>query len=128
MATPDHPHQSVSSEPEMSSSYKQQHRNSSLSSATAQGSDIEQAASQQGYEKQDADPGFIDWDGPHDPEHPQNWSTGKKIWATLDLALLNLVFTVASSILGSGDTLLAAEFNVSSEVTILGISLFLLVR
>ncbi|MCJ1376375.1 hypothetical protein MMC20_007617 [Loxospora ochrophaea] len=110
----------------MSSSYKQQHRNSSLSSATAQGSDIEQAASQQGYEKQDADPGFIDWDGPHDPEHPQNWSTGKKIWATLDLALLNLVFTVASSILGSGDTLLAAEFNVSSEVTILGISLFLL--
>ena len=70
---------------------------------------------------------FVDWDGPNDPSHPQNWSLGKRVWATFVLALLNLVFTIDSSIFGSGGKIIAEEFEVSSEVTILGVTLFLLV-
>jgi len=74
-------------------------------------------------EKRDS---YINWDGPDDPDHPQNWSFWWKVYATLALAIMNLVTTIASSIFGSGSALLVKEFNVTKEVTVLGTTLFLL--
>ena len=36
------------------------------------------------------DPNKVDWDGPDDPENPQNWSNGKK-WLITALALVMTV-------------------------------------
>lgn len=71
--------------------------------------------------------GTIDFNGPDDPEHPQNWRLSRRIWATFMLAMFNLVVTIASSIFGSAQAKVAEQFAVSQEVTILGTSLFLVV-
>ncbi|KAJ5532717.1 MFS general substrate transporter [Penicillium frequentans] len=68
---------------------------------------------------------LIDFDGPNDPEHPQNWSLLARIWATFMLAMFNLVVAIASSIFGSAQTKVAGEFRASEEVTVLGTSLYL---
>lgn len=70
---------------------------------------------------------LIDFDGPNDPQHPQNWSLLARIWATFMLAMFNLVVAIASSIFGSAQTKVAEEFQVSEEVTVLGTSLYLVV-
>lgn len=36
------------------------------------------------------DPNVVDWDGPHDPEYPQNWPARKK-WFNLSLATLAML-------------------------------------
>lgn len=102
------------------------------SSQTARDStqDLEASSGeQQGHdEKTDTkDPDLIDWDGPDDPEHPQNWNFWLKVHVTLALAITNLIVAIASSIFGSGSTLIAEEFHVGHEVTVLGTSLFLIV-
>ena len=38
------------------------------------------------------DPNVVDWDGPHDPEHPLNWSKTQK---NLHLVIVSL-FTLAA--------------------------------
>ncbi|KAJ5631143.1 MFS general substrate transporter [Penicillium longicatenatum] len=68
---------------------------------------------------------LIDFDGPNDPEHPQNLSLLARVWATFMLALFNLVVAIASSIFGSAQAEVAKEFHVSEEVTVLGTSLYL---
>jgi hypothetical protein len=68
---------------------------------------------------------LIDFDGPNDPEHPQDWSLFARVWATFMLALFNLVVAIASSIFGSAQAVVAGEFHVSEEVTVLGASLYL---
>ncbi|TVY79772.1 Citrinin biosynthesis cluster MFS transporter mrr1 [Fusarium oxysporum f. sp. cubense] len=68
---------------------------------------------------------LLDFDSPHDPEHPHNWALLGRVWATFMLALFNLVVTIASSIFGSAQAAIVDEFGVSEEVTVLGTSLFL---
>lgn len=63
-----------------------------------------------------------------DPEHPQNWSTVRRIWITLMLSCFNLIGTIMSSIFGSGQKMVAKEMGISVEVSILGTTLFLVVR
>lgn len=73
------------------------------------------------------DPNIVTWTSPEDPENPQNWSTTRKLYLTIIFALPTLVVSLVSSIFSSADAVLAEKFGVSSEVTILGTSLFVLV-
>lgn len=70
---------------------------------------------------------LLDFESPHDVEHPHNWALLRRVWATFMLAVFNLVVTVASSIFGSAQSDMIKEFGVSEEITILGTSLFLIV-
>ena len=73
------------------------------------------------------DPNLITWAGPNDPSNPQNWPFLRKIGITAIWIYGNIVTTIASSIFSSGSAEVAKEFHESSEVVILGVSLFLLV-
>ena len=68
---------------------------------------------------------IVDWDGPDDPEFPQNFPRGRKFLITLTSATLTLTFTFSSSILTAATVPMAQEFNVSNEVMILATSLFI---
>ncbi|GME39341.1 MFS multidrug transporter [Neofusicoccum parvum] len=68
---------------------------------------------------------LVTWDGPNDPRNPQNFSFARKLFITSIWVAANLGTCIASSIYGSGSTLMMKEFNISTTVTTLGISLFL---
>lgn len=46
------------------------------------------------HPQDDEDPNIMDWDGPNDPEHPQNWPDARK-W--LNVAILSLLSVVTSA-------------------------------
>lgn len=70
---------------------------------------------------------LTEFTGPDDPSHPHNWALWRRIWVSFMLAMFNLVVTISSSIFGSAQKIVAEEFGVSDEVTVLGTSLFLVV-
>ncbi|EPS94316.1 hypothetical protein FOMPIDRAFT_1026243 [Fomitopsis schrenkii] len=71
------------------------------------------------------DPNKVDWDGPDDPENPQNWSNRKK-WLITALALVMTVnVTFASSAPSSAGTYIATEFGKEREYAYLVTSVFL---
>ncbi|KAK4541515.1 hypothetical protein LTR36_007961 [Oleoguttula mirabilis] len=72
------------------------------------------------------DPNIVEWDGPDDPENPQNWSNGRKWWISICTAALTFVVSFGSSIFSTATTVTAAEFGVSSEVMILGVTLYVI--
>ena len=37
------------------------------------------------------DPNIVDWDGPDDPENPLNWTSKRKVTATISIALITLL-------------------------------------
>ncbi|KAI1307789.1 major facilitator superfamily domain-containing protein [Xylaria venustula] len=76
--------------------------------------------------KDEDDENLVTWNGPDDPENPQNFSTGYKFFLTGIWIYGNLCATLASSIWSSGAKQIAAEFDKSTIVVTLGISLFLL--
>lgn len=69
---------------------------------------------------------LVDFDGDDDPYRPMNWSTHKKVTTTLLYGLVTMTATWASSSYSAGTDQIAAQFNVSTEVAILGTTLFLL--
>lgn len=97
-------------------------------SASASMKDVEKAEPAIQDKTPDVDPNLVTWDGPNDPRNPHNWRTGRKVFITGIWVVGNMVTTIASSVFSSGSSAIAAEFNVSSTVTTLGVSLFLLVR
>ena len=68
---------------------------------------------------------IVDWDGPDDPEFPQNFPRSRKFLITITSATLNLTFTFSSSVFSAATLVTAKEFNVSAEVMILATSLFI---
>ncbi|KAJ5340106.1 hypothetical protein N7541_009230 [Penicillium brevicompactum] len=68
---------------------------------------------------------LVTWDGPDDPENPQNWPLLKKVCASI--APLSVIFAVsfASSSFGPCDSYVSAEYGISAEVTKLGVALFI---
>ena len=76
--------------------------------------------------KEPIDPYLVGWNGPDDPENPQNWSKTKKWTATMILSSMTLTVTFASSVFSSAGTMVSEQFNVGGEVGILGTSLFVL--
>ncbi|KAG6910333.1 hypothetical protein DXG01_011401 [Tephrocybe rancida] len=70
----------------------------------------------------------VDWDGPDDPANPQNWSTKYKWFITDDVRWCanSKSRTFASSAPTSTTNAIKAQFNVSSEITYLITTVFLL--
>ncbi|KAI4089681.1 MAG: hypothetical protein LQ348_002186 [Seirophora lacunosa] len=68
----------------------------------------------------------VEFDGPDDPLHPQNWPLKKKIYMALMLGFTTLVSAFASSIFSTATQVVAAYFGVSAEVGVLGLSLYVL--
>ncbi|PSR90535.1 major facilitator superfamily domain-containing protein [Coniella lustricola] len=76
--------------------------------------------------KLDVDDYVVEFDGPNDPMHAQNWPLRKKMLTAAMLGFTTLTSAFTSSIFSAGTTAIAAEFGVSSEVGILGVSFYVL--
>ncbi|KAG6360127.1 hypothetical protein INS49_011183 [Diaporthe citri] len=74
----------------------------------------------------DNDQYVVEFDGPDDPLHAQNWPLRKKILTAAMLGFTTLTSAFTSSIFSAGTRAVAAEFNVSTEVGILGVSFYVL--
>ncbi|PVF99715.1 MFS general substrate transporter [Serendipita vermifera] len=73
------------------------------------------------------DPNVIDWDGPHDPRNPKNWSAKKK-WASMStVAIMCFVSPFASTLPASALPQIAKNFHITnSSVAALCVSIFVL--
>lgn len=61
------------------------------------------------------DPNIVAWDGPNDPNRPQNWSTKKK-WGNMAIVSSICFLTpLASSMVAPGVPLIMREFETSNE-------------
>jgi MFS transporter, DHA1 family, multidrug resistance protein len=78
------------------------------------------------HEEPPKDPNLIVWDGPNDPENPMNWPASKKWIITVALGMMTFCVTFASSVFSNATVPTSIEFGVSTEVTTLGTSLFVL--
>lgn len=90
--------------------------------------DLEKAEEAVGERPEDAqaDPNLVVWNGPDDPDNPMNWPVRKKWIITVALGLITLCVTFASSTFSTATVATSIEFSVSTEVTTLGTSLFVL--
>ncbi|KAI1127557.1 polyamine transporter 1 [Nemania abortiva] len=68
----------------------------------------------------------VEFDGPDDPYHPQNWPLKKKLVTGAILGYTTVSAAFTSSIFSAATPYVAKEFGVSAEVGILGVSLFVL--
>ncbi|KAL4939884.1 hypothetical protein BDV06DRAFT_230787 [Aspergillus oleicola] len=68
----------------------------------------------------------VSWSGPNDPFNPQNWSTPRRIGATLSVCAIALVTTMASSIDSAIITNAASEFQVAEVTESLATALYLI--
>lgn len=94
--------------------------NRSLSRPSA---DSEQTVSPEILEK-GASGYLVDWNGPEDPENPQNWPLWAKIWSSAVVCILTFSIYIGSAIYTTGTEGIMEKFHVSQTVSILGLSLF----
>lgn len=66
------------------------------------------------------------WESAGDPENPLNWSSSKKTRITLLLGATTLCSGFASSVFSTTLPYVAAEYHVSSQVSLFGSALFLM--
>ncbi|WWC67051.1 uncharacterized protein I206_100958 [Kwoniella pini CBS 10737] len=69
---------------------------------------------------------IVSWDGNDDIANPQNWSKNKKIGVTLLYGANTMCATFASSIFSAAAPFIAKQYGISTVVSILGLSLYLL--
>ena len=69
---------------------------------------------------------LVDWYSTDDPENPQNWSLGKKSWATWVLWAYTFVVYCASAIYTPSETGVMVAFNVGIPKAALGLSMYVL--
>ncbi|KAL4792620.1 major facilitator superfamily domain-containing protein [Aspergillus venezuelensis] len=75
-------------------------------------------------EEKEPDQNVVKWAGADDPDDPQNWSLGKKVWTTLMIFLLTFSVYLGSSIYSPGVMSVTMQFGVSQVAATLGLSLF----
>ncbi|KAK9369169.1 major facilitator superfamily domain-containing protein [Lipomyces kononenkoae] len=68
----------------------------------------------------------VEFDGPNDPDHPQNFSFTKKLRIMGVLGFSTFAITLGSSIFSAATYVIAEKFSVSVEVAILATSLYVL--
>jgi hypothetical protein len=88
--------------------------------------EVRRAEESKKKEQKEKDPNLIEWDGPEDPENPMNWPAKKKWIVTVTLGLMTFCVTFASSVFSNATVPVAELYGVSTEVTTLGTSLFVL--
>jgi hypothetical protein len=71
------------------------------------------------------DPFLVKWDE-GDPKNPYNWSLKYKSWITFQLGMLALAASLGSSIIAPAERAISEKFDVSQEVAVLSISLYVL--
>jgi DHA1 family multidrug resistance protein-like MFS transporter len=69
---------------------------------------------------------LVEFDGPDDPDNPKNFSNTRKVLIVALTSSCTFCVSFASSIFSTCTEVTAAEFGVSQEVMILGVSLFVL--
>lgn len=74
----------------------------------------------------ESDQYVVEFDGPNDPLHAQNWPLRKKVPVAVSLAFVTLTAAFGSSIFSAALASVAREFDISAEVAILGVSLYVL--
>ena len=89
-------------------------------------SSLDEKKDEKGDEEEENDPNLVDWDGDDDPGNPVNFPQWKKWMITVVAGLMTFSVTFASSVFSTATTVTAQLFGVSSEVMILGTSLFVL--
>jgi MFS family permease len=70
-------------------------------------------------------PDPLEWDGPNDPDNPLNWSSGRKNWYATIPMLVATLCTISSSIYTPGREKVEADFRVSSLVSLLPYSMYI---
>ncbi|KAK1716857.1 hypothetical protein CaCOL14_001285 [Colletotrichum acutatum] len=60
------------------------------------------------------DPNVVDWDGPDDPENPQNWPMKKKWFNIATISMLTFVTPLGSSMFAPGIPKIMVEFHETS--------------
>ncbi|POS86336.1 hypothetical protein EPUL_002147 [Erysiphe pulchra] len=106
--------------------------NKNDSSVTIQGRESKDSLPESGHVKwyppplPDPNLYLVDFDGPDDPIHAQNWPMKKKVLTTAMLAVTTMISVFTSSIFSTAISAVANQYNVSTEVGILGLSLFVL--
>ncbi|KAL1965737.1 hypothetical protein VTN77DRAFT_5237 [Rasamsonia byssochlamydoides] len=78
---------------------------------------------EEGQKVPDKDPNLVEWDGPDDPENPQNFSRMRKWLITMILSTLTVWITFSSSVFSEATLVTAKEYHVATEVTTLATSL-----
>ncbi|KAL2193470.1 major facilitator superfamily domain-containing protein [Corynascus similis CBS 632.67] len=68
----------------------------------------------------------VEFDGPDDPLHAQNWSLKKKLLTAAMLGFTTMTSAFGSSIFSAATQAVGVEFGVSSEVSLLGVSFYVL--
>ncbi|KAF7194006.1 putative transporter [Pseudocercospora fuligena] len=68
----------------------------------------------------------VEFDGPNDPLHAQNWPMKKKLPVAITLGFVTLTAAFGSSIFSTATGVVAQQFGISREVGILGVSLYVL--
>ncbi|CZT41529.1 probable fluconazole resistance protein [Rhynchosporium secalis] len=68
----------------------------------------------------------VEFDGPDDPLHAQNWPMKKKVLTAVMLGYTTLVSAFTSSIFSTATRTVAEQYHVSTEVGLLGLSLYVL--
>ncbi|KAJ7785820.1 major facilitator superfamily domain-containing protein [Mycena metata] len=71
------------------------------------------------------DPFLVDWEE-NDPDHPLNWSSGKRIFVAFSISLLTFSVYIGSAIYTSSIPGLMVEFNISLVTATLGLTLYVL--
>ncbi|KAF2223058.1 major facilitator superfamily [Elsinoe ampelina] len=68
----------------------------------------------------------VEFDGPDDPMHAQNWPNAKKLRIAVALGYVTLCAAFGSSIFSAAIFSIGSEFGLSTEVGTLGVSLYVL--
>lgn len=87
--------------------------------------DIEQANHSHVFENVNIASYLVDWE-PIDPANPKSWSSLYKAWITFQLGMLVMADSMASCIISPAAEQIAVYARVSSEVTVLTVSRYVL--
>ncbi|OAF59705.1 hypothetical protein VC83_03740 [Pseudogymnoascus destructans] len=68
----------------------------------------------------------VEFDGPDDPLHAQNWPLKKKLYTAVMLGLTTLTSAFASSVFSAAISAVSKQFHVGEVVGTLGVSLYVL--
>ena len=89
------------------------------------GTDVEKEAQQRRGVSMEKDHFLVGWDE-NDKDNPRNWTNGYKSWITFQLGMLALAASLGSSIISPAEDAISIDMDVSHEVAVLSISLYIL--
>lgn len=72
------------------------------------------------------DPFLVDWNGPDDPENPQNWSNSRKYFTVAQVMLLTSITYMGASIYTPGEQAIRKDFHVGHVAATLNLSIYVL--